>query len=95
LPSPRHFCSSFFLYAEGTTIVGEPGGDAFVAAFDEQGAGLWMTKLGGPGLELGSGVAKAGDGVVVTGWFEQAAEFGDYAATSAGSLDGFIVRLAR
>jgi hypothetical protein len=69
--------------------------DIFVAKYaSANGAYLWSDQFGGTGYDNGNGVAvdSAGD-IVVTGFFQNVANFGGLSLTSVGSNDFFISKL--
>jgi len=72
--------------------------DGFVMKLDAAGGFLWAIHLGGTSFDSGRGVAVDGSGnVYVTGSFSETADFdpgtGVSELTSAGSADGFVVKL--
>jgi len=69
--------------------------DLFVAKYTASGAYVWARHFGGTGLVVGQGVAvDAAGNVAVTGYFTGTADFGGGPATSAGSYDIFVAKLA-
>ncbi len=80
-----------------TTLANAGGTDVFVARFNP-GTGTWTqaVRAGGPGNDDGQGIAVAADGTAtVAGSFTGTASFpGTTGATSAGSNDVFVARLA-
>ena len=77
------------------------GADAFVAAFDADGAPLWLARHGGKGADAALALAPHARGVVVAGSFEHAIGLGEEAPgrarvlRSAGRRDAWIARLDR
>jgi inorganic pyrophosphatase len=75
------------------------GADGFAVKLDSAGGFEWAARWGGTGFDEGRGVAVDGSGNVhVTGRFEGTADFDPdpvdtYPLTSAGSADGFVVKL--
>jgi hypothetical protein len=69
-------------------------GGTYVVKKDPAGACVWAVYFDGSGFVSSSAVAVAADGsIFVTGSFDQTATF-DAPRTSAGGLDGFLVKLA-
>ncbi|MCO6478202.1 MAG: hypothetical protein J5I94_16345, partial [Phaeodactylibacter sp.] len=71
--------------------------DIFVAKYSSSGAYLWAFSMGGANPDRGMGIAVDGsDNVLVTGWFEDAADFdpgaGTANLTSAGESDIFVAK---
>ena len=78
------------------TNAGTATNDGFVARFTDAGtsaSATWATGLGGPGTDQVSGLALSSTGVLVTGNFSSAAQFGLIALTSAGDVDVFVAKL--
>ncbi len=73
------------------------GSDLFVARFSGAGAPLWSKRFGGTNFDYGYAIDVDGAGNPVTaGSFMSSANFGSGAdAVSAGSADGFVVKLAQ
>jgi hypothetical protein len=69
--------------------------DAFATRFTAAGAHVWTRKLGGPGRQEVHGLAfdATSDTVLVAGTFAETMDVGGTPLTSAGSRDGFVVRL--
>jgi len=84
---------------DGThNLIGAGDSDGFVAKLDSAGSLLWAAAIGGPGDDVGTGVAATGDGwIYVAGKFQDTADFDPGAApaplTSAGGDDIFVARL--
>jgi hypothetical protein len=69
-------------------------GDIFLAKYDAAGNHIWSKRFGGGGSDTGISVAVDGSGnVILTGEFQQTADFGGGPVTSAGSWDVFVVAL--
>jgi Beta-propeller repeat len=69
--------------------------DAFVAKLSPGGQVLWAVSLGGPGYDLGHGIAVDASGdVYVTGLFNDQAAFGNTVLASGGSHDVFLAKLS-
>jgi len=75
------------------TSLGEA--DAFVARFDGAGKLEWAKTMGGPKVDVASGVAADASGnVVVSGWFEGTVDFGKGAvSTKTPNKDVFVEKL--
>jgi len=72
--------------------------DMFVQKLDQDGAFLWVRRIGGSGLDWGSGIAIDMDlNVCITGFFEGAIDIdptnGFTSARSEGNRDAFILKL--
>lgn len=68
--------------------------DVFVAKLSPSGETEWARGFGGAGVERAGAVALDALGnVLVTGSYEQTADFGGESLTSAGSSDVFLVKL--
>ncbi len=77
------------------TAHGNSPSDLFLAKYSSTGAYQWARNLGGPNMDSASGVALDGHGnVVVTGYFQDTADFGAGARTSAGSYDVIVGKYA-
>ncbi len=78
---------------------GSPGYNSFVVKFDANGKPLWnkMYGSGGPNAGGGQKVMKvrvdAVGNVLFAGQFENSVDFGGGKLTSAGTMDGFVVKL--
>ncbi len=60
------------------------------------GAYQWARTFVGTAPKQGLAVAVDGAGsVAVAGWFQGTVDFGQGALTSAGGLDGFVLKLSR
>jgi hypothetical protein len=69
--------------------------DMFVAKLDPTGSPLWNRRFGDPSEQSGTSVAAdSGGSAIVTGVFLGAVDLGGETLTSAGSLDGFVVKLS-
>lgn len=68
------------------------GMDAFVARLGGGGVG-WVKQLGGPGQDEATGVAIAGDRVVVVGSFTGTAQLGEVELVARGARDVFVLKL--
>ncbi|MGD0922008.1 MAG: SBBP repeat-containing protein [Terriglobia bacterium] len=70
--------------------------DIFVAKFSGvDGAHLWSKRFGGMGYDIGSGIAADGSGnVLVTGCFQDTADFGGGPRASHGSYDIFVAKFS-
>jgi hypothetical protein len=76
------------------TLTSRGSGDAFVAKFTSNDALVWVRRMGGDAKDIGQKLAiDAGGNVFVTGWFAESADFGSFTHTSAGSNDGFVMKL--
>lgn len=77
-----------------TTLTSAGSTDAFVMKLSETGHLVWARKMGGLGMDDGSGVAVDGSGnTYVTGQFEGTVTMGSTTLTSAGTRDGFVTKL--
>ncbi len=79
-------------------LVSAGGNDVFVSKLDGAGIFVWARRMGGPGLDTGSGIALDGTGAVyTTGFFAGTADFdpgaGTANLTSAGNRDVFVSKL--
>jgi hypothetical protein len=83
-------------FGNGQVTSGGGGNDAFVAKYAAAtGQVLWARHIAGSGNEVGYGVAVDGNGdVVVTGTFDQQADFGGGVLSSAGLSDIFVAKYA-
>jgi hypothetical protein len=93
------YVAGFFAAAgdvAGKISVPSAGGrDVVVAKFDTNGNPLWAKSFGGPGADMGQGVAVDNTGnLYVTGSFNGTARFGGATLTSAGFDDIFVARLS-
>ncbi len=79
----------------GGGLMSAGGTDVFVAKYDPQGTHLWSKKAGNTAAQLTTGVASDASGVLVTGTFAGAMDFGGGAITSAGGNDVFLVKLGQ
>jgi hypothetical protein len=78
----------------GEVLVARGGNDAFVAAFDGDGAHQWSTRIGGEGSEDAYHMWLDGDAVTVGGTFELDGAFGADDLSTAGRTDIFVARVA-
>lgn len=78
----------------GKTICNAGSSDILVFALDPAGAHLWSTSYGGPGIDLGLGIAASGPDLFVAGIFRQTVDFGGGPVTSKGGDDAFLIKLA-
>ncbi len=74
------------------------GVDGFVAKLDTAGDFVWGRQMGGPGTDVGNGIALDPDGnVLSTGFFSDTADFDpgvtDESLTSFGNTDVFVSKL--
>jgi Domain of unknown function (DUF4114)/Beta-propeller repeat len=77
-----------------TTLTSAGSADAFVAQIDSNGNVLSAQNFGGTSIDLGIGIATDGKGNIYgTGAFSNTGSFGNTSLTSAGSIDGFVVKL--
>ncbi|MFK0730379.1 MAG: SBBP repeat-containing protein, partial [Gloeotrichia echinulata HAB0833] len=77
-----------------TTLTSAGDYDAFIAKLDSDGNILSAYKLGGTLFDSGFGITSDGKGnIYATGGFFDTGSFGNTSLTSAGSLDGFVVKL--
>jgi len=68
--------------------------DVFVAKYNSGGVPVWSESFGGTGTDQGNSVAVDSSGYpVVTGCFSSTASIAGQSVTSAGSYDGFVLRL--
>ena len=78
----------------GTDLTAAGGYDIFVARFDADGVHMWSKRYGGAGDDVARGLAADSvGGIVVTGGFQSAIDFGGDALTSAAGKDVFIASL--
>jgi hypothetical protein len=79
----------------GPVITDKGSTDAFAGKLDgATGAHVWSKGFGGLQDQEGSAIAvDPGGNVLVAGWFEGDINFGAGAATSAGAMDMFVVKL--
>jgi gliding motility-associated-like protein len=77
------------------TITSAGQQDVFVAKYNTAGTCLWAVSAGGPGSDIGNGVAVDANGnVVITGEFAGTSTFGSTSLTSlSGSVDVFTAKL--
>jgi hypothetical protein len=68
------------------------GDDAFLVKLDATGAHLWSRQYGGPGDQLGNGVATNASGVYIVGTFSETIELAEV-HTSVGNEDVFVAKL--
>jgi hypothetical protein len=79
----------------GASLTSAGDFDIFVAKFSPAGGHLWSRRLGGPGTDIGLGVAVDNIGnVLLTGSFEHTVNFGGGELTSAGLYDIFVATLS-
>ena len=80
----------------GGAIVTAAGmSDLFVARFRPGGRLRWVRTFGGSGDDMARAVAvNPGGEIAVVGHFSSSVDFGGWLLTSAGSWDGFIVKVA-
>jgi hypothetical protein len=78
----------------GETLVSAGGMDVVVAKYDPQGTRVWSKRAGNTAAQVARGVAADASGVLVTGNFAGAMDFGGGALTSAGGDDVFLVKLS-
>lgn len=73
---------------DGQIVNGFGSTDIFVAKYDPDGTLLWIRNAGGSLADQGTGIEIAPNGnIVVCGFFQGTATFGDFTMTSAGSSD--------
>jgi hypothetical protein len=78
----------------GTTLTSAGDRDVFVAKYDAFGNVLWAESAGGISIDDGYGVATDGSSnVLVTGYFEDSADFGGTTLTSAGYRAIFVIKM--
>jgi uncharacterized protein (AIM24 family) len=67
--------------------------DIFVAKYNSSGVLQFVQTAGGTGFDIGSGIAVDGSGKpIVTGYFQETANFGAISKTSTGSGDIFVAK---
>ena len=67
--------------------------DVFVAKYNSDGSVAWAQKAGGASLDYGMGISALADGsALVTGYFENTANFGGTQLVSKGNEDIFIAK---
>lgn len=77
----------------GQTVSSTGGKDIFVARYGPSGNLDWIRAAGSSKSdEQGFGVDVSDEGIFVTGWFGNQAQFGQKSLTSAGKLDIFVAR---
>ncbi|MBW4665966.1 MAG: SBBP repeat-containing protein [Cyanomargarita calcarea GSE-NOS-MK-12-04C] len=77
-----------------TTLTSKGDNDAFVAQIDSNGNVISAQNFGGTSTDAGFGIATDGKGNTYgTGAFSNTGSFDNTSLTSAGNLDGFIVKL--
>src|SRR6185312_299304 len=69
------------------------GSDAFVAKLSPDGKLVWAQTWGSARDDAANAVAVKGDKIVVVGNFLDTVKFGDFAKSSVGSDDAFVVEL--
>lgn len=83
-------------YFDHITLKSYGGRDVFIAKYSPAGKLLWVRQAGSPnsdGRDYGFSVVADGKGqVVVTGFFEGAARFGDTTIVSRGGRDVFLAK---
>ncbi len=79
----------------GTTSLTSKGDqDVFVAKLDSSCKVVWAVGLGGPGVELGNGIARDGSGnLYIAGGFEQSLACGGKTLTAQGKTDVLLAKL--
>ena len=79
----------------GITLTSQGAADVFVAKYDAAtGSHTWSKQLGGDGAESPGALAVVDAGVVITGRFASAIDFGGGPVSSAGGDDVFVATLA-
>ncbi|HEU5154819.1 MAG TPA: PKD domain-containing protein [Gemmatimonadales bacterium] len=77
----------------GGPLTSAGGPDIFVAKFSASGVHAWSKAMGGTGQDTGLSVGMdSGGNVVVTGYFQNAVNFGGGSLTSAGGTDIFLTK---
>jgi hypothetical protein len=77
----------------GGALTSGGAADVFVAKYTSAGAHEWSERFGTGGFQVGQGIASDASGsVIVGGNFEGSVDFGGDNLTSAGNLDGFVVK---
>jgi hypothetical protein len=79
----------------GGNLVSAGNTDVVVAKFDGTGTHVWSKRAGDAGAQTASGVGTDAEGVVATGTFAGAIDFGGGAMTTAGGNDVFVVKLGQ
>jgi Beta-propeller repeat len=78
----------------GGPLTNAGSADAFLAKLDASGGHVWSKHFGDSGTQVGTSVAVAGTGnVVVTGYFNNTADFGGGPLVSSGGADLFVAKL--
>lgn len=79
----------------GTTPVTSAGNqDIFIAKYNTSGVLQWVTRAGGSGSDIGSGITVDPSGnVIITGEFSGTANFGTASLTSQSGVDVFTAKL--
>ena len=79
----------------GGAVASKGGKDVFVLKYDKSGTYQWSATAGGPGDDLGAGLAlDRNDEPVVAGNFGAIASFGSVTVVSAGDSDVFAAKLS-
>ncbi|HEU5179229.1 MAG TPA: PKD domain-containing protein, partial [Candidatus Polarisedimenticolia bacterium] len=77
----------------GGRLTSVGGQDIFVAKFSASGDHVWSRAMGGTGQDTGFSVGMdSGGNVVVTGYFQNAVNFGGGSLTSTGGTDIFLMK---
>ncbi|MCI0539929.1 MAG: SBBP repeat-containing protein, partial [Verrucomicrobiales bacterium] len=76
---------------DGESITSAGSNDIFLSKYGPDGSKLWVKRAGGPGIDMGIGLAidDAGN-VAITGYFSELAEFDGHVLSSAGHDDIFV-----
>jgi hypothetical protein len=76
----------------GGVLVSAGYTDIFAAKYDPSGTHEWSQRFGSTSTDYGFGIAVDGSGVVVTGSFEGAVDFGGGNLVSVGAQDIFLAK---
>jgi hypothetical protein len=79
-----------------TTLTSAGAADIFIAKYDGSGNLLWARQAGGTESDTGWDIAKDGSGnLLVTGDFQETADFDPTTLTSAGGTDIFVAKVEK
>jgi len=78
-----------------TSLTGAGDRDVFAAKVSATGTFAWASQAGGSGFDSGHGISALADGsAFITGYFQDAAQFGSTTLASAGSTDPFLAEVS-